>query len=149
MTVEPRRDRWIRLYDLGRLLQKNDGALEKLSRRALRQRVHRMVREAEVFHGERYTKRWRNRLYVNVSAIDRIKPIDDQRLGQLEVNQADAAAKLRRLERQSNAHGSRIRNLEKWRELTQRYMADVAELECAENDSRTESPETGVRACAR
>jgi hypothetical protein len=149
MTGEPRKDRWIRLYDLGRALQKNDDGLSALSRRALRQRVYRMVRDAEVFNGERYTKRWRNRLYVNVSAIDRIKPVDDQRLGQLEIHQVEAAAKIRHLERQSNAHGSRIRNLEKWRELTQQYMADVAALQCAENDSTQTAKGARVGAHAR
>ncbi len=149
MSAEPRKDRWIRLYDLGRILQKSDEELLQLSRRALRQRIYRMVREAEVFHGERYTKQWRNRLYVNVSALDRIKPVDDQRLGQLEINQSNAGAKIRKLERQSNSHGSRIRNLEKWRELTQRYVADVAALQCAENDSKTDAPAGRVGGHAR
>lgn len=136
---EPRRERWIRLYDLGKALQKTTPELAALKRAALRKRVYRMVREAERFHAERFTKTWRNRLYVSVSALDRIKPVDDQRLGQLEMNQALHGQKLRYLERQSNAHGSRIHKLERWRELTQQYMADVAALECVENDSRTDA----------
>jgi hypothetical protein len=146
---EPRKDRWIRLFELGAILRKTDEDLAKLGRRALRQRVYRMVRTAEDFHGERFTKRWRNRFYVNVSAMDRIKPPDDQRMGQLETNQRDARAKIAKLERQTNAHGARIRNLEKWRELTQRYMADVAALECAENDSEGPVNLGRVRAHAR
>lgn len=134
-ATEPRKDRWIRLYDLGAILQKSDKRLATLGRSALRKRVLRMVREAEAFHAERFMKQWRNRLYVNVSSLDRIKPVDDQRLGQLETHQAESGQKIRNLERQSNAHGARIRNLEKWRELTQRYVTAVAELQCAENES--------------
>jgi hypothetical protein len=139
MNAEPRKDRWIRLYDLGCSLRRSDAQLAKLNRQALRKRVLRMVREAEAFHKERFTKQWRNRLYVNVSALDRIKPPDDQRLGQLETHQADARVKISQLERQSNAHGARIRNLEKWRELTQQYMTDVAALQCAENESEPDT----------
>jgi hypothetical protein len=131
----PRPDRWVRLYDLGRALQKSDARLMKLGRRALRQRVYRMVRELELFHERSFSRTWRNRLYVSVSAIDRIKPVGDQRLGELETNQAAQGQKLRAVERQTNALGSRVRNLEKWRELTSKYMADVAALECADSDS--------------
>jgi hypothetical protein len=134
--TEPRADRWIRLYDLGVILRKTHTDLQGLSRRVLRQRVYRIVRTAESFHERRFTKLWRGRLYVSVNALDEIKPPDDQRLGQIEINQVDARTKIARLERQSNSHGARIRNLEKWRELTQQYMADVAALECAENDSK-------------
>jgi chromosome segregation ATPase len=127
--VSPRPDRWIKLYDLGQALQKSDERLGKLSRPSLRRRVARMVREAESFHGEQFTKTWRNRLYVNVSALDRIKPLGDQRLGELERNLEDTNAKMRKLERQVNGHGSKIRTLEQRQELTKNYLTALAAVE--------------------
>ncbi len=131
-----RRDRWISLYELGKLLQKNDKRLERLSRRSLRQHAHRVVKQAEEFGCEKYTKLWKGRLYVSVGALDSILPLDDQVISRVERNQADQASKLREMQRQLGSHGSRIRNLEKWRELTEKYIAAVAELGGPENDSK-------------
>jgi hypothetical protein len=133
--MSPRRDRWVRLYELGQLLQKKDKRLEKLGRRALRQHAHRVVLEFEDMHGERITKKWRSRLYVSVGALDALLPLDEQVISRVERNQAEANQKIKALERQTNAHGSRIRTLERWRELTTEYVANISKLVGLETDS--------------
>lgn len=124
--TEPRRDRWVRLYDLGLLLQKRNSRLADVGRRRLRQYAQRVVKEYEDMHDCRISKLWRGRMYVNVSAIDELVPPDEQVIGGLERAQVDLNAKVRHLERQQNAHGARIRNLEKLQQLTSKYLSDVA-----------------------
>jgi hypothetical protein len=147
--MSPRPDRWIRLFDLAQSMQKTDARLAKLRRPSLRRAVARMVREAERFHNESFTMMWKSRMYVNVSAIDRIKPLGDRRLGELESGYADVSQKVRHLERQSNAHGSRIRKLERWRELTEGYITACGALDRDESESKAIPNLGGVGAHAR
>ncbi len=105
--------------------------------------------DAEEFQGESFSKRWRGRIYVNINALDRIRPHDDQALSALEQSVADLNEKTRHLHRQANDHGARIRNLESWRRLTTKYIADSAGLEGAESAPGMTSNPGRVRACAR
>jgi hypothetical protein len=146
---EPRNDRWIQLSDLGRRLAGTDEKLKNSSRRTRRQYAYRALRAAEEFHGEKFHKRWRGRIYVNANALDRIRLPEERVLSDLEKNVADLSSKTRHLHRQVNDHGSRLRNLESWRRLTAQYLSDVATLEGNESDSKETSNSGRVRACAR
>ena len=149
MNSEPRKDRWIRLSDLGRRLAAANDNLKGSSRRKQRQHAYRALLAAEDFHGEKFHKRWRGRIYVNAHALDRIRLPGERVLSDLEQDVADLSSKTRHLHRQVNDQGSRIRNLENWRKLTSQYLADVAALEGNESDSKETSNPGRVRACAR
>jgi hypothetical protein len=123
-----RRDRWLSLWEVGELMRKRFPRLEGHNRAALRRYVARCLRRTEARDDVRYSRLHRGRLYVSISALESMLPLDEQVLVRIERDQVELAQLHRHLRKQVNSQGGRIQNLEKWRELTTRYLADAQAL---------------------
>ena len=137
----PRRDRWISMGELADLIEIRNEKLVSMTRRERVRHARRLVRRAERRDTERYTKRIGRGLYVSVRAVETLMAWDPEALSEIERQQGELAQEHRDIKRQVNGHGARIRNLEKWRELTTQYLADVSAL-----DGATMEPRRGQKA---
>lgn len=121
---EPKPERYLSVAEIAELMQ-----LKHQRKDERRQYVRRLFRKLEKRDGRKYLHRFgpgRGKYHVSLEAIDQIAPWDPGTLSEIRggITQLNSAVKT--LRRQLNGHGSRIGNLERWRKLTERYLAESA-----------------------
>lgn len=124
-----RRDRWLTVADVVKILAERYPELLKLKPHARRQRVYRTVRHAERRDGETYSRRVGGLIVVSRNALESLLPFDARVVANLEQGVADLAQKHRALKKQVNGHGSRLRLVEKRCGIHTRYLSELAELD--------------------
>lgn len=112
------------------LMQAADALELKQVRRAERRRAAlRFVRRLERRECERYLHKRGREFVVDVRALESVAEGRVVSLTGIETAIVELGQNQRELRRQLNGHGARLKNLEKWRALTERYIVDCACLE--------------------
>lgn len=117
------RERVLTLLQVAQVL-----ALKQERRSERRRAALREVRRMERRQGARYLQRRGREFVVSVRALEGLQRDDEPNLTGLEHSVAALAQKYRDVKLKIQAHGSRLKKLESWRELTTRYLADCSGL---------------------
>jgi hypothetical protein len=117
------RDRTLSLLQVATVLEIKQERRSERRRAALRE-----VRRMEKRQGERYLHRRGREYVVSVRALENLQRDGEVTLTGIEHSVAELAQIQRVMRRQIQSHGSRIKNLEEWRALTTRYIADCSTL---------------------
>lgn len=137
--MSPRRDRWLSLLDVARLLDAHSPKLARLSRKRRREHVLRLVRRCEKRDGNPISKRVGREWFVSRNAVDALQQWEPEALSELERAVEHLHAKTKQHDRQINSHGSRIRMLEERERISREYLTRNAQLDAANvpQDCRT------------
>lgn len=130
--MSPRRDRWLSLFEVARLLDPHTPNLAKLSRKRRREYVLRLVRRCERRDGNAISKRVGRECFVSRNAVDALQQWEPEALSELERAVEHLHAKMKQHDRQINAHGSRLRIVEEKQRLASEFLTGMARLEAAE-----------------
>jgi hypothetical protein len=130
--MSPRKDRWLSLLEVARLLDAHQPKLTKLSRKRRREHVLRLVRRCEKRDGSPISRRVGREWFVSRNAVDALQQWEPEALSELERAVEHLHAKTKLHDRQINAHGSRIRILEERERISRDFLTRNAELDAAE-----------------
>ena len=139
----PRRDRWLTLVQVAELLK-----LTHATKAARRRHVLRLIRGVEYRTRTQLARRFGNRLYVSVNALEALLPITEN-MAELERQMGAIRQNQDSLNRKVNGHGSRIRKLELGQQFTADYLAKMAGLDRVKNGSETGHDSARVKTHAR
>lgn len=137
--MSPRRDRWLSLLEVARLLDAHTPKLGQLSRKRRREHVLRLVRRVERRDGGQISKRVGREWFVSRNAVDALQQWEPEALSELERAVEHLHAKTKHHDRQINAHGSRLRVLEERERIARDFLTRNAQLDAANvpQDRRT------------
>lgn len=117
-----RRDRRLSLTEVAALMK-----LEHESQRERRRYVRRLIRRLETRDQTRYLHRDspRGKLYIPLSAIERLMPWDPGTLAALRGNVDALGVRIKRVERRVTKHDQHIAKLHEWQSRSAELLRDI------------------------
>ncbi len=120
------RERYLSLIEVAELMKLPHETPEER-----RQYVRRLVRRLEQRDGTVYLRRFgvgQGKLFIAVSAVEQLMPWDPGTLTSLRGELHSLNAEVRAVKKRVSDNARRISNLEKFRDLTRRYLIETAQL---------------------